>query len=130
LRKEKKMFVTVDSKLKKDFSSQSLASSADRADAWRTYLCSLSEAVRRAIAARANIQRDYEKAQAEAEKWERQLQLAFENNDDDLAREALPRKTACANRVRSLKALSERYSIEIYTLRSQLTYWQNQLASY
>ncbi len=80
-----------------------------------------------AIAARKIAQRDYKKVQAEADRWERRLQRALKDDHEDLLHEALLHRNAFRDRARQLKALVERHSIQVSTLKSQLAFWENQL---
>ncbi len=128
------------SSLKNAFSSHKLNVEAPRAswsaqpeekvqaeaDTWDTYLGALYRATVEALTASCSVQRDYEKVQAEADRWERQLQLALEDDNEDLVREALGQRNACRDRVCYLKALLERYNIQVTTLKKQMAYWENQ----
>lgn len=97
------------------------------ADTWDTYLGTLYRATVEAIAASSSVQRDYEKVQAEADTWERQLQLGLEDDREDLVKLALWQRNACRDRAHQLKALVERHSVQVSTLKSQMAYWENQV---
>lgn len=134
------MFATVASRLQIGFSSQNFTVDAKapikiaqrdsenvpaEADTWDTYLSTISKAIFAAKAARRIAQRDYEKVQAEADIWGRQLEIALEDDREDLACEALLRQTACRDRARNLKALMDKHSVQVSTLKSKLAFWES-----
>lgn len=104
--------------------SKNVQESAETQD---SYFSDLRRALVDAISASKIAQRDYEKIQAEAEGWERQLQLALKHSGEDLVYQALMRKRACADKARNLKALVEQHSVQVSTLKSQLAFWENQI---
>ena len=57
------------------------------------------------IYAQKIAQRDYQKAQAEADKWERYYQLYLKEGREDLIREAEFRKNVYAKKAGNLKAM-------------------------
>lgn len=97
------------------------------ADTWDTYLGTLYRATVEAIAASSSVQRDYEKVQAEADTWERQLQLALEQDSEDLVKLALWQRNACRDRAHQLKALVDKHRLQVSTLKSQIVDWENQV---
>jgi hypothetical protein len=96
-------------------------------DTLDTHSRALRRATCDAIAARKIAQRDYKKVQAEADRWERRLQSALKDDREDLVREALLHTSVYRDRARQVKALAERHSIQVSTLKSQLAFWENQL---
>jgi hypothetical protein len=68
------------------------------------------------LQARRIAQQDYKKVQAEEERWEQQLQLAIEDDREDLVYKALLNRNACRDRARHLKALVERHSVQLSML--------------
>ena len=88
----------------------------------------LRTATARAIAAQLIAQRDYDQAQAEADNWERQNQLALKEGHQDLARQAQfnkERHEAIANRLRSLV---EQQATQVDTLKQSLTSWESKVS--
>ena len=139
------MFATVAPRLQKDFSSQNKSVDAKAArpitqrdgennaraevDTWDTYLSTLRRATVDAISAKKIAQRDYLNVLAEADTWERRLEIARKNDCEDLVRKALLRRTALRDSARNLKALVEKHCVQVSTLKSQLNFWENQLAT-
>jgi phage shock protein A len=139
------MFATAASRLQNDFLSlqnKSVDATAARpiaiansenfqaeADTWDTYLSTLRRATADAISAKKIAQRDYLNVLAEADTWERRLEIARKNDCEDLVRKALLRRTALRDSARNLKALVEKHCVQVSTLKSQLNFWENQLAT-
>jgi len=74
-------------------------------------------------------QRDYLNVLAEANTWSSRLEIAQQNDCEDLARKALLRTTALRDSARHLKALVEKHCVQVSTLKSQLNFWENQLTT-
>jgi phage shock protein A len=88
----------------------------------------LHTATAHAIAAQLIAQRDYDQAQAEADNWERQYQLALKEGHQDLARQAQfnkERHEAIANRLRSLV---KQQATQVDTLKHNLTSWESKVS--
>ncbi|MEP0856807.1 PspA/IM30 family protein [Trichocoleus sp. DQ-U1] len=66
-------------------------------------------------------QHQYDEAQAEAEKWERRVKLALEKGRSDLALEALPRQNTNQEMVRRLKVQLDQLTVQVKTLKKNLT---------
>jgi phage shock protein A len=66
-------------------------------------------------------QQQYDEAQAEAEKWERRVKLALEKGRSDLALEALPRQNTNQEMVRRLKVQLDQLTVQVKTLKKNLT---------
>ncbi len=105
---------------KNEFPSQNLALKAIRggslaqrdsenfqaeADKWGSYLNTVRKATVEAISAKKIVQRDYITLLAEVDTWERRLEIALNNNCEDLVCKALLCKNACTDKARNLKAL-------------------------
>ncbi|ODH00807.1 hypothetical protein A4S05_31475 [Nostoc sp. KVJ20] len=96
------------------------------ADTWNNYLKTLHEAIAESNTAKQVAQRDYEKVQALAIAWEKQMQVALTNSSEKEVHQALAHKQIYTARARQLKTLVERHIIHISTLKTQLAYWENQ----
>lgn len=96
------------------------------ADTWNHYFQSLQEAIAESNTAKEIIQKDYDRLQALAIAWEKEIQIALKNSREDRVRQALIYKQNCTARARELKTLIERHIIHITTLQIRLLYWQNQ----
>ncbi|MDF5710710.1 MAG: hypothetical protein PUP90_24335 [Nostoc sp. S4] len=97
------------------------------ADTWNNYFQSLQEAIAESNTAKQIVQQDYDRLQALAIAWEKQIQIASRNSCEDKVRQALAYKQNCTARARELKTSLERHVIHISTLQTRLAYWQNQL---
>ncbi|WP_138498070.1 PspA/IM30 family protein [Nostoc sp. PA-18-2419] len=97
------------------------------ADTWNCYLQSLQEAIAESNTAKQIVEKDYDRLQALAIAWEKQIEIASINSSEDKVRQALVYKQNCTTRARELKTLLERHLIHISTLQTRLAYWQNQL---
>ncbi|RCJ15349.1 hypothetical protein A6S26_08530 [Nostoc sp. ATCC 43529] len=97
------------------------------ADTWNHYLQSLHEAIAESNTAKEIIQKDYDRLQALAIAWEKEIQIALKNSREDRVRQALAYKQNCTARARELKNLIERYVIHTSILQTRLVYWENQL---
>ncbi|MBD2681044.1 MULTISPECIES: PspA/IM30 family protein [Nostoc] len=96
------------------------------ADTWNHYLQSLHEAIAESNTAKEIIQKDYDRLQALAMAWEKEIQIALKNSCEDRVRQALAHKQNCTARARELKTLIERHVIHVTTLQIRLIYWRNQ----
>jgi phage shock protein A len=112
------MFATIDSNLQND---------KIEAQIWDTDLSALRRATIDAIAAKKLAQRDYLTVLAQADAWERRLEIALNNNCENSIRKALLRRTALRDSAHNLKTLIDKYSVQVSTLKSQLAFWENQL---
>ncbi|WP_445634211.1 Heterocyst frequency control protein PatD [Nostoc sp. DSM 114161] len=96
------------------------------ADTWNNYLQSLREAIAESKTAKEIIQKDYDRLQALAIAWEKEIQIALKNSREDRVRQAFAYKENCTARARELKTLIERHVIHVTTLQIRLLYWENQ----
>ncbi|MCC5649406.1 hypothetical protein LC609_06035 [Nostoc sp. XA013] len=88
----------------------------------------LREGASHSRAAQEIAQRDYAKAQAEADKWEQEYQLALEGNNQDLIRQAKfqnERYQAIASR---LKILVEEQQPQVDAIKSSLASWEKKVS--
>lgn len=83
-------------------------------------LVQLRQAVAKAIAAQKRTEQQYEKNQAEANRWHQRAQLALSKGDENLAREALQRKKSFAETATTLKQQLDQQMAQISTLRRSL----------
>lgn len=72
------------------------------------------------IHAQTIAERDYNKAQTEADKWERRYQISLEAGREDLVREAQFRKDISAKLACNLKALLDEQTERVATLKRNL----------
>lgn len=73
------------------------------------------------IQAQTIAERDYKKAQAEADKWEELYQRLLKGGQEDLIQEAQFYKSMCAKKAHNLKALLDEQTKRVANLRRNLT---------
>ncbi len=83
-------------------------------------LVQLRQGVAQAIAAQKRSEQQYNQAQNEANRWQRNAQLALQKGDENLARQALERKKTFAETANSLKASLDQQVGQIDTLKRNL----------
>ena len=83
-------------------------------------LVQLRQGVAQAIATNKRTEQQYNQAQNEASKWQRNAQLALQKGDEDLARQALERKKTSAETANTLKVNFDQQSGQIDTLKRSL----------
>lgn len=81
------------------------------------------------IQAQTIAERDYKKAQTEADKWERRYQISLEAGREDLVREAQFRKDVSAKLACNLKALLDEQTERVATLKRNLAAQNKMLAN-
>jgi hypothetical protein len=99
-------------------------------DSWGTYLSTLRQATVEAIRAKKQAQKDYLTVLVEADAWSKRLEIALNNECEDNARKALCLINVLRDMEHKLKALVEKHSVQVSTLKSQLAFWENQLTTY
>lgn len=72
------------------------------------------------IHAQTIAERDYTKAQTEADKWEKRYQISLEAGREDLVRKAQFRKDVSAKLAYNLKALLDEQTERVATLKRNL----------
>lgn len=72
------------------------------------------------IQVQKNAERDYKKAQTEADKWKRRYQLSLKEGREDLVKEAQFRKDIFTKLAKNLKALLDEQTERVATLRHKL----------
>ena len=83
-------------------------------------LVQLRQGVAQAIAAQKRSEQQYNQAQNEANRWQRNAQLALQKGDENLARQALERKKTFAETANSLKANLDQQVGQIDNLKRNL----------
>ncbi|MBW4563444.1 MAG: hypothetical protein KME32_20325 [Mojavia pulchra JT2-VF2] len=78
-------------------------------------------------AAQEIAQRDYAKAQAEADKWEQEYQLALKGSNQDLIRQAKFQKERYQAIASRLKTLVEKQQPKVDAINSSLTSWEKKV---
>lgn len=83
-------------------------------------LVQLRQGVAQAIAAQKRSEQQYNQAQNEANRWQRNAQLALQKGDENLARQALERKKTFAETANSLKSSLDQQVGQIDSLKRNL----------
>ena len=83
-------------------------------------LVQLRQGVAQAIATNKRTEQQYNQAQNEASKWQRNAELALQKGNEDLARQALERKKTSAQTANTLKVNLDQQSGQIDTLKRSL----------
>lgn len=79
-------------------------------------------------AAQEIAQRDYAKAQAEADKWEQEYQLAFKGSNQDLIRQAKFQKERYQAIASRLKKLVGEQQPQVDAIKSSLKFWEQKVS--
>jgi phage shock protein A len=91
-------------------------------------LVQLRQGVAQAIAAQKRTDKQYNDAQNEINKWQRNAQLALQKGDENLARQALERKKTYADSSGSLKASLDQQTTQVDTLKRSLQQLESKLS--
>jgi len=83
-------------------------------------LVQLRQGVAQAIATNKRTEQQYNQATNEADRWQRNAQLALQKGDENLARQALERKKSFAETANALKANLDQQSGQVDTLKRSL----------
>ncbi len=83
-------------------------------------LVQLRQGVAQAIAAQKRSEQQYNQAQNEANKWQRNAQLALQKGDESLARQALERKKSFSENANTIKTTLDSQVGQIDTLKRSL----------
>jgi phage shock protein A len=83
-------------------------------------LVQLRQGVAQAIAAQKRSEQQYNQSQNEANKWQRNAQLALQKGDENLARQALERKKTYAETANTLKTSMDQQVGQIDNLKRSL----------
>jgi phage shock protein A len=91
-------------------------------------LVQLRQGVAQAIAAQKRTEKQYNDAQNEINKWQRNAQLALQKGDENLARQALERKKTYNDTSVALKASLDQQSTQVETLKRNLIQLESKLS--
>lgn len=91
-------------------------------------LVQLRQGVAQAIAAQKRTEKQYNDAENEINKWQRNALLALQKGDEDLARQALERKKTYNESSKTLKASLDQQNTQIETLKRNLIQLESKLS--
>ncbi|MBW4559729.1 MAG: PspA/IM30 family protein [Mojavia pulchra JT2-VF2] len=91
-------------------------------------LVQLRQGVAQAIAAQKRTEKQYNDAQNEINKWQRNAQLALQKGDENLARQALERKKTYNDTSSALKASLDQQSVQVETLKRNLIQLESKIS--
>ncbi len=91
-------------------------------------LVQLRQGVAQAIAAQKRTEKQYNDAQNEINKWQRNAQLALQKGDENLARQALERKKTFTESAAALKASLEQQTAQVESLKRNLIQLESKIA--
>ncbi len=91
-------------------------------------LVQLRQGVAQAIAAQKRTEKQYNDAENEINKWQRNALLALQKGDEDLARQALERKKTYNETSTALKASLDQQSTQVETLKRNLIQLESKLS--
>ncbi|MBD2664097.1 hypothetical protein B6N60_03715 [Richelia sinica FACHB-800] len=91
-------------------------------------LVQLRQGVAQAIAAQKRTEKQYNDAQNEINKWQRNAQLAIQKGDENLARQALERKKTYSETSTALKTSLDQQTTQVETLKRNLVQLESKLS--
>ncbi|MBU7586236.1 MAG: PspA/IM30 family protein [Nostoc sp. TH1S01] len=91
-------------------------------------LVQLRQGVAQAIAAQKRTEKQYNDAQNEINKWQRNAQLALQKGDENLARQALERKKTFTETSTALKTSLDQQSTQVETLKRNLIQLESKIS--
>lgn len=91
-------------------------------------LVQLRQGVAQAIAAQKRSEKQYNDAQNEINKWQRNAQLALQKGDENLARQALERKKTYTDTGAALKASLDQQSGQVETIKRNLIQLESKIS--
>jgi phage shock protein A len=91
-------------------------------------LVQLRQGVAQAIAAQKRTEKQYNEAQNEINKWQRNAQLALQKGDENLARQALERKKSFTDNSTALKASLDQQTAQVETLKRNLIQLESKIS--
>ncbi|MBD2437844.1 PspA/IM30 family protein [Nostoc sp. FACHB-110] len=91
-------------------------------------LVQLRQGVAQAIAAQKRTEKQYNDAQNEINKWQRNAQLALQKGDENLARQALERKKTYNDTSTALKTSLDQQSTQVENLKRNLIQLESKLS--
>jgi phage shock protein A len=83
-------------------------------------LVKMKQSVAQAIASQKRVKQQADQADAEADKWHKRAQLALEQGDEDLARQALKRKKSYVETATSLNTQIDNQSSQVEAMKQNL----------
>ncbi|MEA5565945.1 MULTISPECIES: PspA/IM30 family protein [unclassified Anabaena] len=91
-------------------------------------LVQLRQGVAQTIAAQKRSEKQYNDAQNEINKWQRNAQLALQKGDENLARQALERKKTYTETSTALKTSLDQQSTQVETLKRNLIQLESKIS--
>ncbi|MBD2388717.1 PspA/IM30 family protein [Cylindrospermum sp. FACHB-282] len=91
-------------------------------------LVQLRQGVAQTIAAQKRTEKQYNDAQNEINKWQRNAQLALQKGDENLARQALERKKTYTETGTALKASLDQQNTQVETLKRNLIQLESKIS--
>lgn len=91
-------------------------------------LVQLRQGVAQAIAAQKRTEKQYNDAQSEINKWQRNAQLAIQKGDENLARQALERKKTFTESSAALKASLDQQIVQVESLKRNLIQLESKIS--
>ncbi|BDI15918.1 PspA/IM30 family protein [Nostoc flagelliforme FACHB-838] len=91
-------------------------------------LVQLRQGVAQTIASQKRSEKQYNDAQNEINKWQRNAQLALQKGDENLARQALERKKTYTDTSAALKASLDTQSTQVETLKRNLIQLESKIS--
>lgn len=91
-------------------------------------LVQLRQGVAQAIAAQKRTDQQHNQSQNEANRWQRNAQLALQKGDESLARQALERKKTYAETANTLKASLDQQSVQVDSLKRNLVALESKIS--
>ena len=91
-------------------------------------LVQLRQGVAQAIAAQKRTEKQYNDAQNEINKWQRNAQLALQKGDENLARQALERKKTYTETGTALKTSLDQQNVQVETLKRNLIQLESKIS--
>lgn len=91
-------------------------------------LVQLRQGVAQTIAAQKRTEKQYNDAQNEINKWQRNAQLALQKGDENLARQALERKKTYTETSTALKTSLDQQNVQVETLKRNLIQLESKIS--
>ncbi len=91
-------------------------------------LVQLRQGVAQAIAAQKRTEKQYNDAQNEINKWQRNAQLALQKGDENLARQALERKKTYTETGAALKASLDQQNVQVEAIKRNLIQLESKIS--
>jgi phage shock protein A len=91
-------------------------------------LVQLRQGVAQAIAAQKRTEKQYNDAQNEINKWQRNAQLALQKGDENLARQALERKKTYTETSTALKGSLDQQTVQVETIKRNLIQLESKIS--